>query len=718
MHHLPVHHQRTFDQLDVQQDSYIHAFTAMIRKLDGVSRDQLFSRFEDGWSQDPALSRTSWRLARGIFGETVLHWIALQRSANRTGSFSQLLFDLACEIMDREPRLISCIYEEHPYKGESMLHQAVGTADHMLLSEILRRKESQPEADINLDIRATGDFFTEPTKYRVGVSTHHGIVIDFVTPLCIATVAPKEDDDSLHILTQLLEAGARSVFTNADGSIHSSVLHHIAMARWTYPDQNLKKNEDGVRNEGIITPERLVALLEFFLDGKFKLHPNQPSSFYAVSPLQLAAQVGNKEFVNFLIGKEARVMWQWGHKLEMRFRLDELDSSGKDWEKTSVLELLVAHKHKRMLCNGLFVAIMNRKWEMFGRMLSLMQCIIMTTVVMLVTLGCLKFLTPELRLMCKLSALVLSSVIIIYVTYMTMAARHCSWFRHLQWTGNEARLSVWELGAFRDTFVLFMAVVTIVLHLYEEWDEMHAGADGSHRNLFIFIDEFTAVLIFFGWVDLLRFFGMFKATGNIILSLPQIMRGDMVPWMIVYGMVMVASAGAIRVSLAHRVKEGDENYQIVGTYLRTLLTLEEATHGPDVSWRAIVMNSPMMAGFFFLIFLWVVTVVLFNILIAMFTDTFERVSQHSFRERLYARAVTVITQEKLMPNWYAKWIGLPMGLPMHHPRGEISVSALDEESSDGDTDRPSLQASRWLPIEQDLNNEMWNKPLTASVHWI
>jgi len=53
----------------------------------------------------------------------------------------------------------------------------------------LRRKESQPEADINLDIRATGDFFTEPTKYRVGVSTHHGIVIDFVTPLCVLLLA-------------------------------------------------------------------------------------------------------------------------------------------------------------------------------------------------------------------------------------------------------------------------------------------------------------------------------------------------------------------------------------------------------------------------------------------------------------------------------------------------------------------------------------------------
>merc|ERR1719311_872863 len=119
--------------------------------------------------------------------------------------------------------------------------------------------------------------------------------------------------------------------------------------------------------------------------------------------------------------------------------------------------------------------------------------------------------------------------------------------------------------------------------------------------------------------------------------------------MIVYGMVMVASAGAIRVSLAHRVKEGDENYQIVGTYLRTLLTLEEATHGPDVSWRAIVMNSPVMAGFYFLVFLWVVTVVLFNILIAMFTDTFEGIRHHSFEDRMHRRAATVITQEKLMP---------------------------------------------------------------------
>merc|ERR1719191_1331304 len=135
------------------------------------------------------------------------------------------------------------------------------------------------------------------------------------------------------------------------------------------------------------------------------MNPNQPSSHYGLTPLQLAAKVGNREFIQFLIRKEAVVMWKWGNKIEMRFCLSELDSSGETWEQTSVVELLCANKHKRMLCHGLFVNILEHKWEMYGKLLVGTQAFLTSLIVILVTLGCLRSVPPKARLICKIVAM-------------------------------------------------------------------------------------------------------------------------------------------------------------------------------------------------------------------------------------------------------------------------------------------------------------------------
>lgn len=713
MHQITVHHHYSFDEKCLQQDYYLERFNALLKQLCGVPRHQLFEKFEEGWNQDPDLNKTSWVNARGTFGETILHWMGLLRSDHD----EKVLFDLTCEMMDREPSLINAEFTKAPYIGESLLHMAVGNSDEVMLSEILRRKRDQPEANVQLDIRATGSFFLNPSKYMVG-NSDSGMQTKFVTPLCVAFIAPKDDETCIGIVHKLIQAGASLIFKDEDGKIHSTVLHHLAIYRWHRNQESAAQHAVvEVKEEGFVTAARLERLMNLFVDGDYDMNPNQPSSHYGLTPLQLAAKVGNKEFIQFLIRKEAVVMWKWGNKIEMRFCLSELDSSGETWEKPSVVELLAANKHKRMLCHGLFVNILEHKWEMFGRWSVALQAILTTVIVILVTLGCLRSVPPGARTICKIVAMSLACLSIIYYTIMYISARNCHWFKHMQFTSTVGEISIWECGIFRDFLIHVMVILIVVLHLWEEWTEELNPGNTSSTQTFIFIDEFTAVLVYFGWVDILRFLSMYTSTSNIIASLPAILRGDMFPWMIVYIVILVASAGAIRVALSHTVKEGDPNYNLVGTYFNTVLTLEEATHGPDVSWRAIVMNSTVMSGVFFLIFLWVVTVVLFNILIAMFTDTFERIREHSFRERMHIRAVALITQEKLMPTWFAGRIGLPMGLPRRNRRGEIQTPRFQDEEVGDLSPKTPRSNSRWLPIEQDFENEAWDKPLEHSVLW-
>jgi len=714
MHFLTSHRQKTFDELSIEQDEYSERFNVVIHKLVGVGRDVLFAKFEEAWRQEPVLGQKTWRDATGIFGENILHWINLRRpmSGDNSSSLHQLLFDLSCEIMDRAPSLMNEPFNTEPYTGEALLHMAIGNSDEEIVSEILRRKKYQSKASVDLDLRATGSFFTNPSQYSRQTKG-----ADFVTPLCVAMIAPQNDETAISFVKDLIEAGASLTFKNPDGSIHSTALHHLAIARWSkkrlyHHDAKIKEE---AKDEGHLTTHRLTELLHLLLRY---LSPNPFCTHYGLTPLELAAQVGNAEFVNFLIRKEAVVMWKWGTKIEMRFSLAELDSSGDTWEQTSVTELLVLHKHRTLLCHGIFVDILEHKWQMFGKWIAILQAIAITLIVGLVTIGCLGAFDATTRMYVKIAAFAISCLCLTCLTAATIMARKCQWLQRLSWRSKKEQLSILEVGVFHDFLILVMAIGVCTVHLWEDYDEVHNAS--RHRAIFIFIDEFTAVFIYIGWVDLLRFMTMFKTTGNIVASLPKILAADMLPWMIVYCVVLVATTGAIRVALAHTVKEGHPNYAIVGTFYKTALTLEEATHGPDVSWRALVIHSPIMSAIFFLIFLWVVTIVLFNILIAMFTDTFDRIREHSFRERMHARAVTLITWEKLMPSWLQGMIGLPMGLPYHHVRGSIrDKDHFEDVESDGTPGRPKsgLRRSRWLPIEQDFENEMWDRPLKNSVLW-
>merc|ERR1719316_676240 len=141
----------------------------------------------------------------------------------------------------------------------------------------------------------------------------------------------------------------------------------------------------------------------------------------------------------------------------------------------------------------------------------------------------------------------------------------------------------------------------------------------------------------------------------------------MIPWFIVYCMILIACAGAIRIATAHTPSQHND---LMGTIDRAALTLEEATHGPDVAWRPFVMDSPLFAGIFFLVFLWVVTIVLFNILIAMFTSTFERIRTHAFQQYMHKRAVEIIVYEKIIPTWLHNALGLTVGINLHQPRND------------------------------------------------
>merc|ERR550514_1892850 len=125
-------------------------------------------------------------------------------------------------------------------------------------------------------------------------------------------------------------------------------------------------------------------------------------------------------------------------------------------------------------------------------------------------------------------------------------------------------------------------------------------------------------------------------------------------------MLFLCIAIALRVSTTGHI---GGHHQTWGSFSRTMLTLEEAVHGPDVSWRKIVETYPALTGAIFVCSLWV-TLAMMSMLLAMFSTSYGNLETHMEEVYLFRRATWTIGCEKLFPGWFHK-LGVHGGLLDH-----------------------------------------------------
>lgn len=232
-------------------------------------------------------------------------------------------------------------------------------------------------------------------------------------------------------------------------------------------------------------------------------------------------------------------------------------------------------------------------------------------------------------------------------------------------------------------------------------------------------DELSSVLVFLGWFRLLRYMVLFQTTGVMVSALPFIFRQDLVPFAVVLLVFMTATAGAIRVATAHTVPRSDV---ILGSFARTFASLEESIHGADVNWRSTVEGKPILAVVIFLFFLWAATIVLFNILVAMFTNTFQQIRSKHWEEHNLRWCAELITQEKFIPTWLWNRLNLQSGTPLRVGKYDHDPSFAMEEGRDRlllESERSYLlkKEQLWLSLEQQVDDESWCHPVTQWKVW-
>lgn len=703
----------------IAHEEELRQFDNFISKLDDVPIVDVMDRFEREWQKENPYD-CPWSDFRGAFGESVLHLIAMRRTVAKKHR-RDVLDELLRQLMTQGESLIGLVYVLEPYVGESLLHMVVANSDVRMVETVLQHLAMMPDHEQYLNARASGVFFRHLVSSPMEPK---GFDSDqFVTPLSVAMLAPQDDDIALTMVEMLIKAGAATEFRDEDYQIHSTVMHHLAKCRWNHGVDYQGRQGAG----GFISVERLNRLFDLFTSGR-QLHAvkRNTKDRHGNTALQLAAIIGNGEFLRCFIRQRAVDMWHWGHSVNMRFPLDGIDTGRPDNEEASVLELLALHRHKMTLSYGLFVHMIEQKWKIYGWKILVVRFFTMTFIVVLVTVATAftNSISSPIRRFAGLTAMCISSVLVLYIVVMFAIRYRSAWFWRHRWVPYDSRFhaSIWNLSVMNDFIVLVLAVVVCALH---EWQE-YKLKDHKHPTFLGLTDEIASVLIFVGWFQLLKYLRFFQVTGSMIGALPQIFEKDVLPLLLVILLFMMASAGAMKVATAHTISRSDE---ILGTFVSTFASLEESIHGADVNWRSTVEDRPLIAVIIFLIFLWIATIVLFNILIAMFTSRFQQIQKGHMRVYSLRWCSELITQEKFLPLWLWDVLDLQLGTSAHFNSkgyGTDRTQGSNDSDVEQGNDELSTETSpllancrerRWLSLEQDCKDETWGRPVDQLKVW-
>lgn len=619
--------------------------------------DTTLEIFESVWKRRGF--KKHWRDHRGALGETVLNWVLfVPYEGEKETPRSHLLDDLLVAMLEKdrlvgeEDRLVEVPFKGEPFEGQTPLMQAVANGNVKFV-DILLKNATDVEKMVNAE--ATGQFILSKVACPLSSVTK----TKDVSVLEVAAVAPLSDEISFVLVKKLLDARAN---VNAGANGDASLLGRLASCAWRHG-----------REVGELIPKKRVTELVklavdyqgHYVNSRLTLTPrtmarNTDRGTFGHSPLQEAAVAGHDNFIIAYLRKQEQVVWQWGHRRQVCIPLRELDHEPDDPD-ADVIELLVLHKHRETLCMVLFAEMISAKWQQFGRNRVVRELCLMICIVGIVTAACLpKSLnlsgaTRPLRLI----AFVVTLILFLYrIIYNVRAAWSCELFQKMNWIGTSARLGFDDCGRLRDLMTLALGIIVLAVHELETIIDVSHQA-GLRQQTLIFLDGLSSLYVFTSWLGLLRYMQYFEETCVLVAVIPAIVKRDMRAWFIIYLGMVCSTALAMRVASWHTFDGTRPGDAVLGTPYQVAWTLEESTHGPDVHWRSIVMGQPMMCAAFFLAFLWLVTIIMFNLLIAIFSDSFDQRQRTASSELRFWQAVELVYYEKIMTpkEWYEQRLG-------------------------------------------------------------
>ncbi|XP_028662796.1 transient receptor potential cation channel subfamily V member 1 isoform X1 [Erpetoichthys calabaricus] len=532
--------------------------------------------------------------------------------------------DVLLDIAEKEGYLkdfVNAAYTDSYYKGQSALHVAIERRNRHYVEMLV-----QKGADVNA--RASGKFF----QLNEGNGFYFGEL-----PLALAACTNQMD-----IVKFLMENPYEKAKVDATDSMGNTVLHALVT----------------VADNTLVNTKFVTMMYDEILRKGNQLYPKikleSITNNRKLTPLKLAAKTGKLEIFKHIIGREFPekdcrhlsrkfTEWVYGPVHSCLYDIDSIDS----YEKNSVLEILVygseiPNRHE-LLCIEPLNKVLEDKWKKFVSKI---------------------FFTNFF-------------FYLMYLITFTMIAYYRKEGKpsfHIENTPLEYLRLAGQLISLSGAVYFFIKGIKDLLKKRTTWQGLII--DGYYEILFFLQALFflTATVLYFlrqeeyvaclvlslalAWVDVLYYTRGFKHLGIYSVMIQKMILRDIMRFLIVY-MVFLIGFSASLVTLIEDspakafvgIGDGTCNNKSYNSIYFTTQELFKFTIGMGDLEFTEQFNFKHLFYFLLICYIILTYILLLNMLIALMSETVDKISKESKNIWKLQRAITIFDLEKSLPRY-------------------------------------------------------------------
>jgi len=520
---------------------------------------------------------------RGPVGETPLHLLVL---------FSH--FELAKALLSRYPALVTDQYQEPMYKGENCLHIAIVQRNFDMVHFLLQVGKVCGKLQELLCARAQGDFFAK------GKECYYG---EFPLGFAVSTNQPK----MVRLLVQDFGASLEQEDSHGSNLLHLAVEHRLPEMH----DLVLTLWKDWA-------PERAI--------NNKPLTQRVDST--GLTPLCAAAQYGYCEIFDHMLNATCEIQWTFGPIACAWLPLEGLDYI--PGRVSGAIEHVIHEGHLDLLMLPLIQELLAKKWDSFARDLFIERftwAIVQAFAFSMMVIFPLPWSSGSGPIVEKLFGSwkqtcvhVLSRSIVSFLALRKLYVE----LRELSAEGVRGHFQFEGAAFFENVISLSFCSSFIASQLLDFWASSWADTGLAFGALFC-------------WSYLLWFLLGFSNTGHLVVMVWRIVVGDMMQFACVTSIFL---AGFSLASFAATTEKEDRCMGSFATHFFDFF------HGMTSGFEKDDHNKGSMIMSLLVVYNILVTILLLNILIAMMSDTYNRVSETAVQQWNLERARIIVTIEK------------------------------------------------------------------------
>ncbi|KAG8450408.1 hypothetical protein GDO86_002896 [Hymenochirus boettgeri] len=619
-----------------------------------------------------------------------------------------LLLEIA-EKGDYLKDLVNAAYTNEYYHGQTALHIAIEKRNLPLVQLLMKNKA-------NVHAKADGAFFQKKKK---GVSFYFGEL-----PLSLAACT-----NQLNMVKYLLNNPYRNADLEAKDTHGNTVLHALVLVA-----DNTEENTE-------IVTRMYDEILKISVKVNPELKLEETTNWEGLTPLKLAAKTGKVELFKHILQREITepeyrhlsrkfTEWTYGPVHASLYDLSSVDTHERD----SVLETIVfksnASNRHHMIVLEPINHLLEEKWKRFAARIFYLKFLLYILYMIIFTVTAynrpLKGQPPfPFEGTTKDSLRLVGDIIVMFgAVYILICQIVYFWKRR-------PSLQILMMDGYFEILFFLQAVILLCSGI--------AYLAGS--EVYVALMVFALVI---GWVNMLYYTRGFQQTGIYSVMIQKTILRDMLRFLFVYLVFLFGFAAALVTLTGEAPQEaanGTEQSETASSYgglYITSLELFKFTIGMgDLEFNE---NLKFKHFFMFLLILYVILtyILLLNMLIALMSETVNKISNESKNIWKLQRAATILDIERFLPRSLRKRfksghclsVGpTPKGTPderycfrveeMVWGSWEKNLANINEEP--GDTEKGKLMSlpktpkgwSHWVAKAREKSKEEEELPLNS-----